>query len=52
MGTAENTMAVIDEAQLPRNAQQVIKIDMYMAGVQRETQGYILNSSREESGHF
>ena len=46
MGTAENTMAEQSrwKDSFLENALQVIKIDMYMAGVQRETPGCILNS--------
>ena len=54
MGTAENTMAEQSRRKdsFLENAQQVIKIDRYTAGVQRETQGCILNSLKGGEGTF
>lgn len=53
MGTAEKTMSEQSRQKnsFLENAQQMIRIDTYTMGVQRETQGCILNSlkGREET---
>ena len=54
MGTAEKTMAEQSRQKnnFLENAQQMIRIDTYMMGVQRETQGCILNSLKGREGTF
>lgn len=54
MGTAENTMDKQSRQKniFLENAQQVVRVDTYMVGVQRETQGCILNSLKGGEGTF